>query len=99
MGGGLGLVWLGVGKLRPEVIPVIWAEVLKPQQRLKSIQLARQRGTRNTNSAKNLIEILLTDTDLIGQFAAARSREFWKRHGPKSSTQLDFFKPQARFFF
>ena len=97
MGGGLGWFWLRFGQLGPDQAPVVGAQILQVKRRLKAVYFSSQRRTCDPQAAQDLIEILLTHAQLCSKCTAAVNWEHWKRHAAKSSTQLDFIKPAARF--
>jgi len=88
-----------LGQLGPDVLPVVGAQVAETQLRLKAIQLPGQRRPWDPKPAQDLIEVLLANPSGLSQGESAFKGQHWQWHSPKSSTQLDFFKPETRFSF
>jgi len=74
------LFFLRIRKLRPDLAPIVGAEVLQPKRRLEPMELAGQRWACHPQAAKNLVEILIADTHLRSKCLTAIDREHGQRH-------------------
>lgn len=72
--GGFGLA---LDQLGPDGLPVVWSKVLESRCRINLVELPSQSGAGLLDSRKNLVEILLVDFELRGDFSAVLRGVFW----------------------
>lgn len=92
--GAAGLGWCG--QLGPDVLPVVWAQFLQHKRSVNFVKFAGQARTSHLQTFADLIQVLLVNIDLLGDFAPTLGGVIWYRHAANSSLSLAFVKPGAR---
>lgn len=95
----LGWGGLGCGEFGPDSLPVVGAQVLQGRAWVVLVPAPCENWADNLDLPEHLIDVLLINAQVLGNFAAAFWCVVWKGHTTYSSYGLAFVKPMARFIF
>ncbi|AOV01715.1 hypothetical protein BI380_10285 [Delftia tsuruhatensis] len=76
-------------KFRPDQVPVIRTQILETSLGVFSIERSSQRGASDTETAHDLVEVLLVYPQLLGQGATVLWGVVRDRHADHSNDSLD----------
>lgn len=88
-----------VDQLRPDGFPVVGAKVLQGCAWVVLVPAPCKNRANNLELPQHLIDVLLVNYQVLGDFPAAFWCVVWKGHTAYSSYGLAFVKPVARFIF